>query len=83
MSNYYWTKTKVCTYCKYSIVHKGETYWKAGTKRDSNGELIRYPLNLHYKCGTELYNRGENLWEWSKKDLSGKSMKQLALSIFK
>ena len=76
--SYYWNKTKVCRYCKYNIVHKGETYWKASTKLDSQGEPVKYPLNLHYTCGVELYNKGENLWEWSKKGTK-KSIKQLLL----
>lgn len=76
--SYYWNKTKVCRYCNYSIAHKGETYWKASSKLDSQGEPVRYPLNLHYTCGVILYNKGENLWEWSKKDTK-KSIKQLLL----
>lgn len=66
--SYLWKNNKKCRYCSSNIVHAGETYWKRSSKLDVSGKPINYPLNLHYTCGVELFAKGENLWEWSKRD---------------
>ena len=75
--SYLWKNIKQCRYCHSNIVHAGETYWKASKKLDSKGEPVRYPLNLHYTCGVELFTKGENLWEWSKRDLKTSRLSRL------
>ena len=70
---------KVCRICTYPIVFHKDAYYKPGTKRDSSGELIKYPLNIHYvDCANQAYMNGLDLWEVSRRPLSKLTQMRLA-----
>lgn len=70
---------KICRVCTYPIVFYKDAYWKPSTKKDKNGELIKYPLNIHYvHCATQAYMNGLDLWEVSRRPLSKLTQMRLA-----
>ena len=71
---------KVCRVCYKPIVFYKDAWWKDnGVTRDNHGELVKYPLNIHYHgCRHTVELSSEDVWTWHNK--SSNPYKQLNLN---